>query len=82
VEFLRVLAPLAENHHLVVPSLPGFGFSEPTPDGGWTPERMARAVAELVVVDFGDSPMSAIGVGPRSPVCLPFTAFPVSSPRR
>ena len=48
VEFLRVLEPLAGNHHLVVPSLPGFGFSGPTPDGGWTPERMARAVAELV----------------------------------
>jgi microsomal epoxide hydrolase len=47
VEFLRVLEPLGE-FHLVVPSLPGFGFSGPTPDGGWTPERMARAVAELV----------------------------------
>jgi len=48
VEFLQVLEPLAESCHLVVPSLPGFGFSGPTPDGGWTPERMARAVAELV----------------------------------
>jgi pimeloyl-ACP methyl ester carboxylesterase len=47
VEFLRVLEPLGE-FSLVVPSLPGFGFSGPTPDGGWTPERMARAVAELV----------------------------------
>ncbi|MGY1619738.1 epoxide hydrolase family protein [Geodermatophilus sp. SYSU D00691] len=48
VEFLRVLEPLSAGHHLVVPSLPGFGFSGPTPDGGWTPERIARAVAELV----------------------------------
>jgi microsomal epoxide hydrolase len=58
VEFLRVLGPLsdpaayggdpADAVHLVVPSLPGFGFSGPTPDGGWTPARMARAIAELV----------------------------------
>ncbi|TFV57144.1 epoxide hydrolase [Geodermatophilus sp. DF01-2] len=58
VEFLRVLGPLsdpaahggdpADAAHLVVPSLPGFGFSGPTPDGGWTPARMARAIAELV----------------------------------
>ena len=58
VEFLRVLGPLsdpgahggdpADAVHLVVPSLPGYGFSGPTPDGGWTPARMARAVAELV----------------------------------
>jgi pimeloyl-ACP methyl ester carboxylesterase len=58
VEFLRVLGPLsdpaahggdpADAAHLVVPSLPGYGFSGPTPDGGWTPARMARAVAELV----------------------------------
>ena len=58
VEFLRVLGPLsdpgahggdpADAVHLVVPSLPGYGFSGPTPDGGWTPARMARAVGELV----------------------------------
>ena len=58
VEFLRVLGPLsdpaahggdpADAVDLVVPSLPGFGFSGPTPVGGWTPARMARAVAELV----------------------------------
>ena len=58
VEFLRVLGPLsdpaahggdpADAVHLVVPSLPGYGFSGPTPDGGWTPARMARAIAELV----------------------------------
>jgi microsomal epoxide hydrolase len=34
--------------HVVVPSLPGFGFSGPTPDGGWTTQRMAGAVAALV----------------------------------
>jgi pimeloyl-ACP methyl ester carboxylesterase len=58
VEFLRVLGPLtdpaahggdpADGVHVVVPSLPGYGFSGPTPDGGWTTQRMAAAVAELL----------------------------------
>jgi len=53
VEFQRVLAPLtdpaahggdpADAVHLVVPSLPGYGFSGPTPDGGWSTQRMASA---------------------------------------
>ena len=59
VEFLQVIGPLtdpaahggdpADAVHVVVPSLPGYGFSGPTPDGGWTPRRMAAAVAELVL---------------------------------
>jgi microsomal epoxide hydrolase len=48
VEFQRVIAPLQELAHVVVPSLPGYGFSGPTPDGGWTSQRMAAAVAELL----------------------------------
>jgi microsomal epoxide hydrolase len=58
VEFLDVLGPLtdprahggdpADAVHLVVPSLPGYGFSGPPPDGGWTTQRMAGAVAGLV----------------------------------
>lgn len=58
VEFLEVLGPLADPAahggdpadavHLVVPSLPGYGFSGPTPDGGWTTQRMASAIAELL----------------------------------
>jgi epoxide hydrolase len=58
VEFLRVLGPLtdprahggdpADAVHLVVPSLPGYGFSGPLPDTGWTTARMARATAELM----------------------------------
>jgi pimeloyl-ACP methyl ester carboxylesterase len=58
VEFLRVLGPLtdprahggdpADAVHLVVPSLPGYGFSGPLPDTGWTTARMARAVAQLM----------------------------------
>jgi pimeloyl-ACP methyl ester carboxylesterase len=47
-EFLDVLGPLSERFHLVVPSLPGFGFSGPTHSRGWGPVRIARAWAELM----------------------------------
>jgi len=58
VEFLRVIEPLAnprahggdaaDAFHLVIPSLPGFGFSGPTNDKGWGTQRTARAWAELM----------------------------------
>jgi epoxide hydrolase len=58
VEYLDVIEPLADprNHggdpadafHLVIPSIPGFGLSGPTPDEGWTQRRIARAFAELM----------------------------------
>jgi microsomal epoxide hydrolase len=58
VEFLRVLGPLSDPRahgrdpaaafSLVVPSLPGFGFSGPTREPGWGTERIARAWAELM----------------------------------
>jgi len=58
VEFLDVIAPLTDpaSHgahrgdafHLVVPSLPGFGFSGPTRERGWDNLRIARAWAELM----------------------------------
>lgn len=58
VEFLDVIGPLsdprshggdpADAFHLVIPSLPGFGFSGPTREVGWTSRRMAKAVAELM----------------------------------
>jgi pimeloyl-ACP methyl ester carboxylesterase len=54
-EFRRVVAPLTDPAdgagpacHVVVPSLPGFGFSGPTPERGWGTNRMARALAELM----------------------------------
>lgn len=34
--------------HLVIPSLPGFGFSGPTHEPGWNPGRIARAWIELM----------------------------------
>lgn len=58
VEFLGLIGPLtnprayggdpADAFHLVIPSLPGFGFSGPTADAGWGPDRTARVWAELM----------------------------------
>ena len=55
IEFLDLIAPLTEPaspdqpaFHLVIPSLPGFGFSGPTRSAGWGTARTARAWAELM----------------------------------
>src|SRR5882757_11432885 len=48
VEFLDVIGPLSEQFHLVIPSIPGFGFSGPTRERGWDVSRVARAWAELM----------------------------------
>ena len=56
VEFLDVVdllvSPPEENgslaFHLVIPSLPGYGFSGPTRDVGWNVTRTAEAFAELM----------------------------------
>jgi pimeloyl-ACP methyl ester carboxylesterase len=34
--------------HLVIPSMPGYGFSGPTTEKGWTVRRIARAWAVLM----------------------------------
>ncbi|MGH8951916.1 MAG: epoxide hydrolase family protein [Acidimicrobiia bacterium] len=38
----------ADAFHLVIPSIPGFGFSGPTRESGWSRYRVARAWAELM----------------------------------
>jgi pimeloyl-ACP methyl ester carboxylesterase len=58
VEFLNVIEPLtnpvkhggkAENaFHVVIPSIPGFGFSGPTTDAGWGTARVAAALNTLM----------------------------------
>jgi len=48
LEFRSLLGLLGEDFHLVVPSLPGFGFSGPTGERGWDTDRIARALAELM----------------------------------
>jgi pimeloyl-ACP methyl ester carboxylesterase len=53
-EYLRVIEPLTDPpageqaFHLVIPSLPGFGFSGPTRERGWSRYRTAKAWAELM----------------------------------
>lgn len=47
-EFTAVAGPLTRDFHLVLPSIPGFGFSGPTPDTGWEVRRIAKAFAELM----------------------------------
>lgn len=46
--FQDVLEPLSRDFHLVVPSVPGFGFSGPTRELGWTIPRVADVFAELM----------------------------------
>lgn len=58
VEFLEVIEPLSNPRgngadpgnafHLIIPSLPGFGFSGPTRDRGWDRGRITRAIATLM----------------------------------
>ncbi|MGW6330950.1 epoxide hydrolase family protein [Nocardia rhamnosiphila] len=55
LEYLDVIAPLTEPEsvdqpafHLVIPSLPGFGFSGPTRSTGWGCRRTAHAWVELM----------------------------------
>ena len=58
VEFLNVIGPLADPaahggepadaFHVVVPSMPGYGFSGPIHETGWNTQRIANAWAELM----------------------------------
>ncbi len=55
VEFMDLIGPLTDpqSHggqafHLVIPSLPGYGFSGPLPCPGWTDSRTAAALVELM----------------------------------
>ena len=50
LEFLDVIEPLAQDFHLVIPSLPGFGFSGQPVEPGWDLSRIARAWHELMSV--------------------------------
>ncbi|MEV4788852.1 epoxide hydrolase family protein [Streptomyces tuirus] len=58
VEFTDIVGPLtdpaahggdpADAFHVVLPSIPGFGFSDPTRETGWEARRIADAWAELM----------------------------------
>ncbi|MDB5048832.1 MAG: epoxide hydrolase domain protein [Fibrobacteres bacterium] len=57
-ELLKIIDPLtnptahggsaADAFHLVIPSLPGYGFSGKPTTAGWNPDRIARAWVELM----------------------------------
>ena len=58
VEYLELVGPLTDPRahggdprdafHLVMPSIPGYGFSGPTRETGWNARRVARAFAALM----------------------------------
>ena len=48
VELTRLLGPLASSFHVVAPSIPGFGFSAPPREAGWTLARIAGMWLELM----------------------------------
>jgi pimeloyl-ACP methyl ester carboxylesterase len=58
IEQLKIIAPLTDPagyfgsddaaFHVVIPSMPGYGFSGKPTSTGWGPERMARAWHELM----------------------------------
>jgi pimeloyl-ACP methyl ester carboxylesterase len=48
VEYWDVIGRLTDAFHLVIPDLPGFGFSGHTAKRGWDATRTARAWAELM----------------------------------
>lgn len=43
LEFLDVIDPLSQDFHLVIPSLPGYGFSEKPTEAKWDVPHIARA---------------------------------------
>ena len=65
VEFMKVVGPLADPSahggdprdafHVVIPSLPGYGFSDKPAERGWDATRIARAWMELMGrLGYGD----------------------------
>src|SRR5262249_14041814 len=58
VEFYKVIGPLTDPvahggkaedaFHVVIPSLPGFGFSGKPRERGWSSQRMAETMAKLM----------------------------------
>ena len=48
LEFLDVIEPLSQDFHLVIPSLPGFGFSGKPVENGWDVPQIARAWHQLM----------------------------------
>ena len=72
IEFLDVIAPLSADYHLVIPSLPGYGFSGKPTEAKWSVEHIAAGWDALMVAlgydryfaqggDWGSAVTCAIG---------------------
>lgn len=72
IEFLDVIEPLSADYHLVIPSLPGYGFSGKPTAAKWSVEQIAVAWDALMVAlgypryfaqggDWGSAVTCAIG---------------------
>jgi epoxide hydrolase len=48
VDFLDLVPHLTDEFHLVIPTIPGVGFSQPLTDGAWDSARNARAWDRLM----------------------------------
>jgi pimeloyl-ACP methyl ester carboxylesterase len=73
LEFMNVIRPLLEDFHLVIPSLPGYGFSGKPTKPGWSVEQIALAWNQLMLTlgyrryfaqggDWGATVTCALGV--------------------
>jgi hypothetical protein len=93
VEFLKVIEPLtdpaasggdsSDAFHLVIPSLPGYGFSTPVADPGWgNLFRVAAALGELMSV-FWFTGAARPRPTPPTRACRPGARWlPARRPRR
>ncbi len=101
VEFLKVIGPLsdparhgggdADAFHLVLPTIPGYGFSDKPTHTGWGVERVARAWNTLMARlgyhryfaqggDWGAAITAAIGAGDPAHCMGVHTNMPVVAP--
>ncbi len=77
-EVLPAFLPLADRCRLIVPDRPGYGFSDPLPEGGRGPEAQARWLGDL---------LDALGIGRAAIVAHSFgaataLAFTAAHPER
>ena len=91
LEFLDLIGPLSADFHLVIPSIPGFGFSGPTRAKGWDIHRVARAWAVLMEQlgyqrygahggDWGSGISRALGAVAPTHVVAVHTTYLVTQP--
>ncbi|HEY0448282.1 epoxide hydrolase [Actinophytocola sp.] len=76
VELLNLVEPLADEFHLVIPSLPGFGFSTPLSAPGWGNLFRVASVFASLMTELGYERFAAHGgdVGAGVTGMLPMVA--------